>query len=176
MSCIKLYNDLNDQFTKINRITYLLNKRDLECISVLENWFISTENILKDNNRVESELIAQFRGQLMIERLSSFPKIPKRKREFSAVSKVVSPIKETILNIIEPVSNKINESEVLINRMLSSKKFNWNEGLNYREYITAVWRTLLNEHNTQADAKMVEKLIGEDDALKLIANKLKAKK
>ncbi len=173
MSSIKLYNDLNDQFIKIHRITYLLNKRDLECMNVLENWIESTVTILKDNNLNESKLISQFRGQLVIERLRTDKKIPKRKREFNAVTKIINPLKETILKIIDPVSDKIKESEIIVNRMLSFKNFNWNEGLNYRDYILAVWRTLLNEHKTQVDAERVLKLIGEDDALKLIANRLK---
>ena len=74
------------------------------------------------------------------------------------------------------MSDKIMQSEVLVNRMLTFKKFHWNEGLNYRDYILAVWRTLLNGPNTQADAKMVLELIGEDDTLKLISSKLKPKK
>lgn len=175
MSCIKLYNELNDQFIKMHRVTYLLNKKDLKCINVLENWFASTEIILKENNCVESKIIAQYRGQLIIERLSCVPKLTKRKRDFRAVSKVVNPIKETLLSLIEPMSNKINESEVLINRMLKFKEFTWNEGLNYRDYIHAVWRTLLTEQNTQEDAKMVLNLVGKDDALKLISYRLKPK-
>ena len=94
MSSIKLYNDLNDQFIKIHRITYLLNKRDLECMNVLENWIESTVTILKDNNLNESELISQFRGQLVIERLRTDKKIPKRKKEFNAVTKIINPLKQ----------------------------------------------------------------------------------
>ncbi len=173
MSNIKLYNDLNDQFNKIHRVTYLLNKKDLSCVIVLDNWLVSTEIILKENNCIESEIIVQYRGQLMIERLRSDKKTPKKKREFNAVSELINPLKETILKLIEPVSDKIKESEIIVNRMLSYKKFNWNEGLNYRDYILAVWRTLLNEESTREDAKMVLNLIGEDDALILIASKLK---
>ena len=173
MSCIKLYNDLNNQYTKMQKITDLLNNRDLECMSVLENWLESTVTILKDNNYRESELISKYKGELIIERLRSDRKMPKKKRELTAATKVINPLRETILKIIDPVSNKIEQSESIINNMLSIKDFKWNEGLNYRDYILAVWRTLLNENNTQADAKMVLKLIGEDDALKLISNKLK---
>ena len=173
VSCIKLYNDLNDQFTKMHNITHLLNKRDLECVNVLENWIESTVTLLKDNNLSESELISQYHGQLLIERLRTDRKMPKRKREFNAVAELINPLKETITKIIEPVSNKLKQSKIIVNRMLSAKRFNWNEGLNYRDYILAVWRTLLTEHNTQADANTLLKLVGEDDALKLIASKLK---
>lgn len=173
VSCIKLYNDLNNQFTKMQKITYLLNKRDLECMTVLENWIESTVTILKDNNFSESELISKYRGELIIERLRADKKMPKKKRELTAAIKVMNPLRETILKIIDPVSNKIEESERIINNMLSYKNFRWNEGLNYRDYILAVWRTLLNDRQTQIDAKTVLKLIGEDDALKLISNKLK---
>ena len=173
VSCIKLYNDLNDQFTKMHNITHLLNKKDLECVNVLENWIESTVTLLKDNNLSESKLISQYHGQLMIERLRTDRKMPKRKREINAVAELINPLKETITKIIEPVSNKLKQSKIIVNRMLSSKRFNWNEGLNYRDYILAVWRTLLTEHNTQADANTLLKLVGEEDALKLIASKLK---
>lgn len=175
MSCIKLFNDLNNQYTKIHRVTYLLNKRDLECVDVLENWFAATETILKDNNFGESKWIAKYKGQLMIERLRTDPKMPKRKREFNAVSKVIEPLKKTVINLLEPVSDKINKSEILVDRMLTCEKFNWNIGLNYRDYILAVWRTLLRENSTKVDAKKVLNLIGEEDALKILANKLKPK-
>lgn len=69
----------------------------------------------------------------------------------------------------------MDESETLIKRMLSSKDFNYNKGLNYREYILAVWRTLLFDNSTSAHARKVLSLISEAEALELISKHLKNK-
>jgi hypothetical protein len=52
-------------------------------------------------------------------------------------------------------------------------QFSWNNGLNYRDFILAVWRTLLKQVNTKERALTVKKLIGEEDVLKLISDQIK---
>lgn len=173
VSCIKLYKELNNQYNKIHKVTYLLNKKDINCVKELENWLSTTENILKDNDCVERNLITQFRGQFHIERTRKDKIMTKKNRELNAVSQLMEPTKKAVLNMIKPINQKIDESNVIIKGMLSQKNFHYNNGLNYRDYILAVWRTLLNENTTKIEAKKLQKLMHEEDILELISKHLK---
>lgn len=175
MSCLKLYNELNGQYIKFQSVNQLFRKRNPDCIGELEKWYSATEKILKENNCLEKTLIAQFKGQLAIERMRKDKIMTKRKRELNAVNQLMEPTKTTLIKIIEPVSKKIEQSESIVKRMLLKKDFHWNEGLNYRDYILAVWRTLQNEDLTKDDVKKVLNLVSEDDVLLLISKYLRPK-
>jgi len=75
------------------------------------------------------------------------------------------------------VDIKRSESKAIVreilNEQLQMNQFSWNHGLNYRDFILAVWRTLLKQDNTKTRAYKVKNLVGEEDALKLISDQIK---
>lgn len=175
MSNIELHNALNKQYDEIHRVNYLLNKKDLDCVEKLENWLLKTETILKEYDLKERVLISQFIGQFKIERSRKDTIMTKKNRELNAVSQVIEPTKQTVMKILEPMNQKISECENLVKRMLAQKDFNYNNGIDYRDYVMAVWRTLLNDNTTCCHAEKVLELIGEDDALQLISKNINKK-
>ena len=71
---------------------------------------------------------------------------------------------------------KIDQSERLINRMLSIKNFNYNRGIDYHEYVLAVWRTLLKDNSTSHLANKVKNLVDEEQILELISKRIQSKR
>lgn len=71
---------------------------------------------------------------------------------------------------------EIDQSKRLINRMLSIKNFNYNSGIDYHEYVSAVWRTLLKDNSTSDLANKVKNLVDEEQILELISKRLQSKK
>ena len=80
-----------------------------------------------------------------------------------------SQLAHSELKIIE----SINIIKELLNEQLEMNEFSWNKGLNYRDFILAVWRTLLKQDSTKERANEIKLLIGEEDALKLISDQIK---
>lgn len=176
MSIIELHKALNKQLDEIQRVTYLLNKKDLDCVERLDNWLQKTKSILKENDIEDQILISQFIGQFKIERSRKDSIMTKKNRDLNAVSQVIEPTKLTVMRILAPMNQKIKECESLVKRMLEIKDFNYNNGIDYKYYIIAVWRTLLNDNTTSTHAEKVLNLIGEDGALQLISKNINAKR
>ena len=89
----------------------------------------------------------------------------------------MKPAKSVLVNVTSPIELKIRESEEIIKEILAEQlkisEFSWNKGLNYRDFILAVWRTLLKQDITKERANKVKILVGEEDALKLISEQIK---
>jgi len=177
MSYLKIYEALNSQFAKISEIAFLIRQRDLKCISRLKEWLLTSEILLKGYSYSESLEMAGFRGQLIAAQIGRNKDIPEGKQEINAILELLEPAKDTMLNVISPVELKIRESEKIVKEILAEQlemnEFSWNNGLNYRDFILAVWRTLLKQDNTKERANKIKKLIGEEDALKLISDQIK---
>lgn len=176
MSYLKIYEALNSQFAKISEISFLIKQRDFNCQNRLKEWLHTSEQLLHGFNYSESLEMAGFRGQLIATQIANDKDILEEKQEVQAVLELVEPAKNTMINAISPVELKIRKAENIIKDILSQQlemnQFSWNNGLNYRDFILAVWRTLLKQENTREKALEAEKLIGEDDVLELISNQI----
>lgn len=177
MSHLKIYETLNSQFAKISEIAHMVRQRDLQCINRLKEWFLATERLLRGYNYNESLEIAGFRGQLIATQIASDKDVPEEKQDINAILELLEPAKDNMISIISPMELKIRESENIIKEILTEQlemnEFAWNNGLNYRDFILAVWRTLLKQNNTKERANKVKLLIGEEDTLKLISDQIK---
>ena len=67
----------------------------------------------------------------------------------------------------------MSKMESKIKNLLNSKEFTWIEGLNYRDYIIAVWRTLQNDDATKSTAQIISKNMDEAEILNIISKNLK---
>jgi len=178
MSYIKIYETLNSQFAKITEVANSIKSKEGNYVNTLKQWFLSTEQLLKSYNIEESIEIAGFRGQLMITEFAMHKEDDtKDNTKSSALLELVEPIKDTMINAISPLELRIRDCESIIKELLAEQLelnlYSWNNGLNYRDFIQAVWRTLLKQENTKERAKKVKELIGEDDVLKLISDQIK---
>ena len=81
-----------------------------------------------------------------------------------------------MINIIPPLEQNTNKAQGIIKTLLTEplnmNQFSWQKGLNYRDFILAVWRTLLKQENTKLKANLVNELIGQEKALKLISDQI----
>ena len=177
MSHLKIYETLNSQFAKISEIVFKIKQRDYNCIDRLKEWLLTSEQLLRNFNYTESIEMAGFRGQLIATQIAHNKNSQSNPQDVNSLLDLVEPAKSTMLNVISPVELKIREAEVIIkdilNEQLEMNQFSWNNGLNYRDFILAVWRTLLKQVNTKERALTVKKLIGEEDVLKLISDQIK---
>jgi len=178
MSYLKIYETLNSQFAKITEVANSIKSKDGNYGNTLKQWFLATEQLLKSYNIEQSTEIAGFRGQLLITELAMHnEENTADSTKSSALLELVEPVKDTMINVITPVELRIRDCEGIIKELLSEQLelnlYSWNNGLNYRDFILAVWRTLLKQENTKERAHKVKALVGEEDVLKLISDQIK---
>lgn len=177
MSYLKIYDTLNTQFAKISEVAHSVKQNEDNYVGKLKQWFLATEQLLKSFNFHESLEIAGFRGQLIATEFATNAVYSNPENNSHAVLQLIEPAKKTMMNVISPVEEKIRECEHIVKELLDEQLelnlYSWNQGLNYRDFILAVWRTLLKQESTKDRAHDIKALLGEEDILKLISNQIK---
>jgi len=64
----------------------------------------------------------------------------------------------------------------LLFKAKSAKMVEWNEGLNFSEFIHAVWRLFLNHENFKTTAEHILKSMSEEDIIELLAREVNSEK
>ncbi|WP_046744634.1 hypothetical protein [Kordia zhangzhouensis] len=59
-----------------------------------------------------------------------------------------------------------------INKALSEKLVQWNDGLNYTEFIQALWRLFLNNDRFKLETQTILEQLSHDEALQLLADEI----
>jgi len=81
-----------------------------------------------------------------------------------------------MIDFISPLEPNTSKAKGIIKTLLTEplymNQFSWQNGLDYRDFILAVWRTLLKQENTKQKASLVNDLIGQEKALKLISDQI----
>lgn len=177
MSHLKVYNTLNKQFAKISEVAYSIKQKEDNYISKFKQWLLATEKLLQSFNFKESADIASYRGQIIATEFATNAIYSNSKGNTNAVLQLIEPAKETMINLITPVEEKIRTCETIIKELLNEQlelhHYSWNHGLDYRDFILAVWRTFLKQDTTKERARKVKSLLAQEDILKLISDQIK---
>ncbi len=79
----------------------------------------------------------------------------------------------TEARVTAPLST-INNSKLSLHRLYSQCKSRgiavWNDGLEYAEFIHALWNTMLTNEEFRPEAQKIEKAIGTGDAIQLLSD------
>ena len=59
-----------------------------------------------------------------------------------------------------------------INKAFSEKLVQWNDGLNYTEFIQALWRLFLNNEHFKPQTLTILEQLSNDEALQLLADEI----
>ncbi len=74
------------------------------------------------------------------------------------------------------VDKNINASRVIIqshiDKAFTEKFIQWNDGLNYTEFIRALWRLFLNHDNFKDGTQNILSKLSEEDAMQLLSDEI----
>ncbi len=65
-----------------------------------------------------------------------------------------------------------NEIKKLLEKAYEEKLIMWNDGLQFNEFIAALWRTFLKNESFKNDAARIQKALGESSSLELLASEI----
>lgn len=74
------------------------------------------------------------------------------------------------------VDKNMNASRVIIqshiDKAFTEKFIQWNDGLNYTEFIRALWRLFLNHDNFKDGTQNILSKLSEEDAMQLLSDEI----
>ncbi len=177
MSHYTIYKAVKSHFSKITKTYLLIKFSTIRYPDHLREWLFSPEQKLRVFSFSERVEFASVNGPLFANKIENNRSTKKTKENLNAVIELIKPAESTLMNVNSPVELEIIQAKTIIKEVLEEQlemnKFSWNKGLNYRDFILAVWRTLLRQENTQEKAYKVKIMVGEEGALKLISEQIK---
>lgn len=74
------------------------------------------------------------------------------------------------------IDKNMNASRVIIqshiDKAFTEKFIQWNDGLNYTEFIRALWRLFLNHDNFKDGTQNILSKLSEEDAMQLLSDEI----
>jgi len=173
-SNINIYNDLLKQSVKVPQLVTQSANKDNAFLSNFIQWLMETEEIMKRHNLAKCSEVAGLRSKIIAESYSIESKPSKKKRQLSAATSVIYEAQRNLLDVIEPIGNKIEESREAIRQLLSvayqANMINLNLGFN--QMIPQLWSSFLLHEQLKGATVRILALINQSDALRILAEEI----
>ena len=74
--------------------------------------------------------------------------------------------------IIMKLNEHREEVKKLLEKAYEQKLIAWNDGLEFNEFIAALWRTFLKNETFKNDAERIQEALGEAKSMELLASEI----
>jgi hypothetical protein len=174
-SYLNIYEGLLAQSLLIPDIVNRSRLKDNAFLVHFDQWLITTEEIMKCNSIAQCAEIAGLRSKIISASYRDGDKeSTKRKRQLSVATSVIYDAQNTVLNVIEPIENRINEARDAVRQLLGlayqanmidlSKNFNF--------LIQSLWSTFASHEQLKSITARILILVSQSDALRLLAEEI----
>lgn len=174
-SYLDIYNELLKQTLLVPALVTKSANKDATFLSDLNRWLLDTEKIMKGYNIAKCAVIAGLRSKIIaVNYNASESKVSKRKQQFSVATSIIDEAQSTLVNILEPIENRIEEVRTAIRRLLSvayqANMINPNEEFNHM--IKKLWSTFSSHEQLKGAIVSLLVLVNQSDALRILAEEI----
>ena len=153
-----------------------MRNKDPDFLQLLERWMKETESILKDFNITECSEIAGLRSKIYSPLFAGSQGQSVRKKQLQIASEVLYDLQKTILLVIKPHENKVNEARDLLLQLLSllqqSGALKYSEANGFQNFIYQVWSVFSTHEQLKPGTAKILSLVSQTDALRIIAEEI----
>jgi hypothetical protein len=157
-----------------------LKNKDYNFLELLESWMKETETILKNNNIAQCAKIAGLRSKIIAPIFDESRGRSTKKRQFHIAAESMYEIQDTILSVINPYEQKVNEARDLLKHLLSILKqsgaIKYTDGTEFQYFINQIWTLFSTHEQLKPSMVTVLTLISQVDALRIIADEIELTK
>lgn len=180
-SYLGIYRFLSSQtLNKVNKIHGLIDNEDISASDELYNLLSDVEDIFRRNRFEQFSDIARYRAHLLSSRIALDFRIPFKKNQLEATLALLPNLTQTLKDAMIPIENYLDEMRntmrVLIKEAFQSKRVQWNEGLDFTEFIHALWRLFKNDPQFRDRIAPYISHVSEEDAIELLAEEFNRSK
>lgn len=163
--------------TGVDKVQHLIEEDDLSASDELYSLLNEMDYLFRRNRITQFSEVAAYRANLLSSRIALDYKIPIKKKQLQAVTALIPNVSQTLKEALIPLENYLsNMRETLRNMMeeaFQTQRVQWNEGLDFAEFIKAMWRMFNQDPVMQARLKPYKESISEQDALEILAEEFR---
>ncbi len=173
-SYINLYESLLQQSLLVPELVSKSSKKDLDFLPSLDAWLLDTEKIMKDNKISKCAEIAGLRSRIIVAGYPENSKISKRKRQFSVATTIIDEAQTTVLSVLEPIENRIDETKGALRQLLgvAYQAGMIDKSLEFNEMIQKLWASFSAHEQLRGAIANILVLVNQSDALRLLADEI----
>ena len=175
-SYINLNIGLKKAINKMPDLVNLLKDKNKTFIVEFEKWLIETEQFLKKHNYSECSEMAGLRSRIYVITFDDSKRSSKKKKQMEVGAEIIYSAQNLIYNLIQPIEDKINESNELMDDLVAiakeSKMIKFEANQDFSNYIQSLWNYLKTHEQLSKYVIRINTLIGNTDSLRLFAEKL----
>lgn len=179
-SYLDMYNRLSSQtMTDFEKIQMLIENENTDAPDQLYSLLKDMEDMFRRNKLAQFVDIAKYRARLLSSQIAIDRRIPRPKLQLQLASELLPTITKTVKDAMQPLEEGVLEirSTVkdLVDEAYNRKLVAYNDGLNFTEFIQAMWRLLTrDDHFRDKTLGLLEK-ISKREALELLAEEVNRK-
>lgn len=153
-----------------------LKNKDYNFLELFESWMKETETILKSNNIAQCAKIAGFRSKIIAPIFDESRGRSTKKRQFHIAAESMYEISISILSVINPYEQKVNDARDLLKHLLNVLKqsgaIKYTDGTDFQYFINQIWTLFSTHEQLKPSMVTILTLISQVDALRIIAEEI----
>jgi len=171
-----LVNRLKEKLQEFPNIVSSLETKDPHFIEQIFMWLKSAEDIFSTNNISEVSEIAGFRSKIISSKLGDDRGFSSKKNQIKTAASCLYDIQNTVLNVLMPYEQKMNECKEIIKQLLAiavqTKVLKYNKEMDFENFVQQVWQYLLTDDHLKPGAVRLKSMLSEMDITMLIAHEI----
>jgi len=174
-SILDIYESLLKKSLSVSHLVTLASKKDANFLPEFEIWLVELEQLLEKNRMAKCSEIAGLRSKIVSARYSQNKQVVnKRKRIVATAVEVVYEAQRTLLDVLEPMQQKIDEAKDGIRQLLGvAYQANMiDKTLNFNEMIQQLWFTFSTHEQLKGLTSKILVSVNKTDALRLLAEEI----
>ncbi|MBL7473374.1 hypothetical protein [Robertkochia sediminum] len=176
-SYINMYERLSSQtMTDFEKIQMLIENENDEAPDQLYSLLRDMEDMFRRNKLVQFMDIAKYRAKLRSSQIAIDRRIPRPKLQLEAASNLLPTITKTVKEAMKPLEEGILEIKATVRELVEeaydSNLVHYNNGLNFSEFIQALWRLLIKDERFKPKTLGLLDRISKNEALELLAEEV----
>ena len=178
-SSLSIIESLKSKLLTFPALVDSLKNKDYNFLALLESWMKETETILKNNNISECSHIAGLRSKIIAPIFDESRGRSTKKRQLHVAADLMYELQSTVLSVIKPYEQKINEVRDLLKHLLSVLKqsgaIKYTDETDFQDFINKIWKLFSTHEQLKPSTVKILTLISQVDALRIIAEEINLK-
>lgn len=174
-SYVTIYEELLKQALAVPDLVNRLAQKESSALLNLNRWLLETEAVMKKNSIPQCAEIAGLRSKII--GTSYLPEkngATKRKQQLAAATSVVHEAQGTLLRVLEPIENRLNEARDAVHQLLGiAYQANMiDRTADFNRMIQMLWTTFSTQEQLKGVSARILMLVNQSDALRILAEEI----
>jgi hypothetical protein len=173
-SRIDTYEKLLKQSFLIPELVTQAADKDINFLENLNLWLVNTEAVMIKHNISKCSEIAGLRSKIIAVSYAKVTAVSKKKRQLSVATSIIYDAQSSVLRILEPLENQLEETRAAIRQLLGvayqTQMINPNDDFN--AIVQTLWVTFSTHEQLKGAVASILVLVNKSDALRILAEEI----